>query len=314
MRIVFMGSPQAAVPVLELLVSNQHQVLAVYTPPDREAGRGRNPLPPPVKEAALGLGLQVVQIANFKGPDPIRQLAGFEAEAIVVAAFGALLPAEVLEICPFGCLNIHPSLLPRYRGAAPVAAAILAGDEFAGVSVMRLDAGLDSGPIFSQGQVSISSEDSAGGLTERLFQVGGRMLLEVLAELPQGKLRARSQGSDGVSYAPELKKEAGKIDWSLPAVEIWRRVRAFQPWPGAYASWEGKQIKVLEALPVESRLSAIKGEVVALPPAHPYRAAVGVGTGQGILAILKLQMEGKRPMSGEEFRRGQRDFQGAILS
>jgi methionyl-tRNA formyltransferase len=309
-----MGSPQAAVPVLELLVFNQHQILAVYTPPDRPAGRGRNPLPPPIKEAALNLGLPVVQIPSLKHPETIRRLADFQAEAIVVAAFGYLLPPQVLEMPPFGCLNIHPSLLPKYRGASPVAAAILAGDDFAGVSVMRLDAGLDSGPLFYQGQIGISPLDSAGSLTGRLFQSGARMLLEVLAELPLKTIGAKPQNSLGISYSPELDKEAGKIDWNLPAEEIWRRVRAFQPWPGAYTFWQGKRIEIIEASPIMAAGTAGIGRTVALPARDSQGLLIGVGTGKGVLAILELQMEGKRPMTGEEFLRGQRSFEGAILA
>jgi methionyl-tRNA formyltransferase len=312
LRIVFMGSPKPVVPVLESLLSNGHEALAVYTPPDRPAGRGRSTQAPALKQAALRLGLPVVQVDSLRSAETIRQVLALGAEALVVAAFGYIVPTELLAPFPFGCLNIHPSLLPKYRGAAPVAAAILAGDEYAGVSVMRLEEGLDSGPIFAQAQLPISEADTAGSLTERLFRIGGGLLLEVLAELPRGR-QPRPQGEAGVSFAPELKKAAGKIDWNLSAEAIGRRVRAFQPWPGAYTSWQNRQIKILEASPLQSALSLHPGQVAALPDGLTD-SGLAIGTGSGVLAILRLQMEGKRPLSGEEFLRGQKAIAGAILS
>ncbi len=232
MRIVFMGSPEPVVPVLESLVANRHDVAAVFTLPDRPAGRGRAEVAPPIKEAALRLGLAVRQVSSLKGDEIWRQLEELRAEALVLAAFGLMVPPAVLELGRYGCLNVHPSLLPRYRGAAPVAAALLAGDDFAGVSVMKLDAGLDSGPLLAQSQVAISPLDTTGSLTTRLFRVGAGMLLEVLAQLPGGHLLPRPQASDGISYSHEVEKADGKIDWMLPAETISRRVRAFSPGRG----------------------------------------------------------------------------------
>jgi methionyl-tRNA formyltransferase len=313
LRLVFMGSPEPAVPVLDLLFANGHQVLAVYTPPDRPAGRGRNMQASPVRLAALALGLPAIQVSSLKQTETLNQLAGFQADAIIVAAFGYLLPPAVLDMCPFGCLNIHPSLLPQYRGASPVTAAILSGENFAGVSIIRLDPGLDSGPLVAQSQVSISDLDTTGNLTERLFQVGGRMLLEVLAELTRGKLEPVPQDSGGVSYSSEIDKEAGKIDWGLTAREIWRRVRAYQPWPGAYTLWRGRQLKIIEAEPVTSAESIEKGLALTSPGQDPKTATLAIATGQGILKITRLQIEGKRIMSGEEFLRGYKEILGSKL-
>ena len=314
MRIVFMGSPEPVVPVLESLVANRHDIAAVFTLPDRPAGRGRIEMAPPVKEAALRLGLAVRQVSTLKGDEILLQLKELGADAVVLAAFGLLVPPPALELCRYGCLNIHPSLLPRYRGAAPVAAAILAGDDFAGVSVMRLDAGLDSGPLLAQSQVAISPFDTTGSLTARLFRVGAGMLLEVLAQLPGGNLRPRPQDPDGISYSHEVEKAAGKIDWTLPAESISRRVRAFQPWPGAFVLWQGRMVKIIEAMPLASEVEVGPGRVISLAQSGSSRPLLAVGTGRGLLEITRLQIEGKRPLSGEEFLRGQKEFEGAVLA
>jgi methionyl-tRNA formyltransferase len=314
LRLVFMGSPEFAVPPLEQLLLNGHEIAAVYTRPDKPAGRGRLPVAPPIKETALSWNLPVVQETTLKQPEAVEALARLCPEAIVVAAFGQLLPPAVLEIPCYGCLNIHPSLLPRYRGASPVAASILAGDEFAGVSVMRLDAGMDTGPIFSRAQIPILPWDTTGPLTARLFEIGARMLTEVLAQIPGGGLVPEPQDPALASYTREIAKEDGRIDWNLPALDIWRRVRAYQPWPEAYTFWKGKQLKIVEAVPLSVPGSPEAGRVVTmLPTAGPGNAAFGVGTGSGILGVLRVQAEGKRAMEAGEFLRGQKDILGAKL-
>ena len=314
MRLVFMGSPEFAVPALEFLVLGGHKIAAVYTRPDKPVGRGRTPAAPPIKEAALARELPVVQMPSLKSPEAIEQLAKFNPEAIVVAAFGQILPRAVLEIPCFGCINIHPSLLPKYRGASPVISAILAGDEFAGVSVMRLDEGMDAGPIFSRAQVPILNQDTAGSLTYKLFQIGARMLLEVLSELPRGKWLPEPQNSAEASYTRELTREEGRIDWHLSTLDIWRRVRAYQPWPEAYTFYQGKQIKIIEAIPLDMESPAEAGLVVDLLPVWKESGpAFGVGTGNGILGIKKVQIEGKRAIAAEDFVRGQRNLMGTRL-
>jgi methionyl-tRNA formyltransferase len=314
LRIVFMGSPEIAIPPLQNLIQNGHEVVAVYTKPDKPAGRGRAPVPPPIKIAALSLNVKVIQSPYLKQKEDIKQLRQLRPDAIVVAAFGQLLPREVLEIPRYGCLNIHPSLLPRYRGPSPVASALLAGDEFGGVSVMLLDVGMDTGPIYSQAQIPILEWDNNLTLTQKLFQIGAGMLIEALAFLPSGKIHLEPQNEKYASVSRELSKEDGKIDWSLSVRQIWRSIRAYQPWPGAYSYWQGKQIKIVDAVPLNEVESRDKGRVVSLTPeTENSGAAFGITTGGGILGVINLQMEGKRIMSGQEFLRGQKDFMGSRL-
>jgi methionyl-tRNA formyltransferase len=304
-----MGSPQFAIPVLRLLKLNGHDIAAVYTRPDKPAGRGREPAAPPLKTAALDLGLTVVQVGGFKAPDSVRQLADFMPQAIIVAAFGLILPQSVLDIAPFGCINVHPSLLPQYRGPSPVISALLAGDQFAGVSVMQLDAGMDSGPILARAQLAVSDNDDAVILTAKLFEIGARMVLETLAVVPSGKIRPEPQNGALATFTREIVKEDGRIDWQSSAIAIWRQVRAYQPWPQAYCHWQGKQIKILQALPLTASPVLEPGRIVTV--ADP--SLLAVATGSGLLGVKSLQIEGKRAMSAAEFMRGQRDFVGSFV-
>ncbi len=315
MRIVFMGSPEFAIPPLQSLIFNGHDIAAVYTRPDRPGGRGRMPLAPPVKKAALLWNLQVVQVPGFKSPEAVEQLTRFRPEAIIVAAFGQILPQAVLDIPCYGCINIHPSLLPKYRGPSPVVSSILAGDDFAGVSVMKLDAGMDSGPVFSRAQVPILAHDTAGSLTSRLFKIGGWMVLDVLANASVRTLFPEPQNAAEATYTREITKEDGRIDWNFAAVEIWRQVRAYQPWPEAFTFWQGKQVKIIEAAPLTAKELPEPGRVLALSPGENLAgAAVGIGTGDGVLGVLTVQLEGKRAMAAEDFIKGHRDFIGSVLS
>jgi methionyl-tRNA formyltransferase len=307
LRVVFMGSPEFAVPPFEELVLNQYQVVAVYTPPDRAAGRGRTLVSPPLKLVAKSLGVEVVQPPSFKEVGVAAKLAQFRPDVIVVAAFGQLLPRSVLDIPRFGAVNVHPSLLPRFRGASPVASAILAGDEFTGVSIMLLDEGMDTGPVLARAQIPISALDNTGSLSGKLSMVGARLLVEALSHYLKGELTPQPQDEAEATSSHPLKKEAGEIDWHLPAVELWRRVRAFYPWPGCYTKWRGKKLDIIEAVPLSGEKALKVGEVVATS------AAFGVSTGDGVLGILRLRLEGKRALSAAEFLRGQRGFIGAVL-
>ena len=314
MRVVFMGTPEFSVPSLEHLVLNQYQVVVVYTQPDKPSGRGRSLVSPPLKRAAETLNLPVVQSARLKEVEVVAQLAGFHPDVIVVAAFGQILPQSILDIPAYGCINIHPSLLPKYRGASPVAAAILAGDEFTGVSIMLMDRGLDSGPILARAQIPISAQDTTGSLTAKLSLVAAQLLQEVLVHWLRGELTPQPQNETEVTFSSLISKEEGEIDWHLPAIDIWRRVRAFQPWPECYTKWQGKQLKIIEAVPLAEEGTHEAGRVVAPSPiAERSEAAFGVHTGDGILGVLKVQLEGKRAVSGAEFLRGQRQFMGVIL-
>jgi methionyl-tRNA formyltransferase len=298
LRIIFMGSPDFAIPPLRHLILNRHEVIAVYTRPDKPSGRGREPAATPVKQAAVTEGLPVVQVSSLKHPEALEQMRGFRPEAIVVAAYGQILPPAVLEIPCYGCINIHPSLLPKYRGPSPVITTLLAGDEFAGVSIMRLDAGMDTGPIFSRAQIPVLDQDTAGSLTARLFEIGARMLQEELALLSQGKLLPEPQNPDLASYTHEITKEESRIDWQVAAPVIWRQVRAYQPWPEAYTSWQDKYLKIIEAVPLSAAVKPEIGRVIALGQGYcPPGVAFGVGTGDGVLGVKKVQIEAKCAMS-----------------
>ena len=312
LRIVFMGTPEFAVPPLEHLMLNRYQVVAVYTQADKPAGRGRSLVSPPLKRAAVTWGLPVVQPVSLKGAEAAEQLVNFHPDVIVVAAFGQILPQSVLDIPRYGCINIHPSLLPRYRGSSPVAAPILAGDEFTGASIMLMDRGLDTGPVLAQAQIPVSPQDTTGSLTDKLSQVAARLLQEVLVSWFRGEITPRPQNEAEATYSGSITKEEGEIDWHLPAVDIWRRVRAFHPWPGSYTRWQGKQLKIIEAVPLPGEASSEAGQVVALAPAQK-EAVFGIYTRNGILGVLRVQLEGKQAMSATEFLRGQRQLIGAIL-
>jgi len=305
-----MGTPEFAVPIMEQLFFNQYQLVAVYTQPDRMAGRGRSLISSPVKKAAIEWGLPVVQPLNFKEANAVEQLANFQPDVIVVYAFGQILPQSVLDIPAHGCINIHPSLLPKYRGASPVAAAILAGDEFTGVSIMLMDKGLDTGPVLIQAQLPISTHDTTDSLTAKLSLIAAQLLLEVLPRWTSGEITPRPQDETQASYSGTLSKQEGEIDWHLQAVDIWRRVRALHPWPGCYTEWQGKQLKVIKAVPLLAEKNFEIGQVVAL---NKEGVVFGVNTGDGILGILEVQLEGKRAISAAEFLRGQRQLIGARL-
>lgn len=310
MRIIFMGTPEFAVPSLERLILEQYQVVAVYTQPDKAAGRGRSLASSPVKRAAIEWNIPVVQPVSLKEDTVLSQLASFQTDVIVVAAFGQILPRSVLDIPAHGCINIHPSLLPKHRGASPVAAAILAGDEFTGVSLMLMGKGLDTGPVLAQAQIAISGLDTTGSLTAKLSLIAAQLLIEVLPSWVKGEIIPRPQDKAKASYSGEFSKKDGEIDWQISAVDIWRRVRAFYPWPGCYTKWQGRQLKIIEVVPVPEEKSGEAGQVVAL---NKGGAVFGVNTGDGVLGILKVQLEGKRVMYADEFLRGQRQFIGAVL-
>jgi len=310
LRVLFMGTPEFAVPPLQKLWQEHYPVVAVYTQPDKAGGRGRCLTMSPVKKAALAKGLPVVQATSLKESESVAQLAAFRPEVIVVAAFGQMLPQAVLDIPPYGCLNIHPSLLPRHRGASPVAAAILAGDEFTGVTIMLMDHGLDTGPILAQEKMRIAAQDTTDSLSARLSLKAAEMLPGVMWRWTAGEIKPRPQNEAEATYCIAIKKEDGEIDWRLSAADIWRRVRAYQPWPGAYTSWCGRRLEVIEAeaLPPEGQPKI--GQVVAL---RRREYGFGVGTGDGILGVIKVQPQGKRAMPAADFLRGQRSLAGVVL-
>ena len=308
-RIVFMGTPQFAVTILESLLQSSYQVLAVYTQPDKSAGRGHRVGFPPVKKLALERQIPVIQPETFKSSEVVEKLASFQAELIIVTAFGSILPSEVLSLPKFACLNVHPSLLPRHRGPSPVANTILCGDELTGVTIMLMDAGMDTGPILAQEKVGISFMDTAGSLSSKLADVGTKLLLETLPKWLGDELRPQAQNESQATYSKVITSKDAEIDWHLSSVELWRRVRAYNPWPSCYTWCQGKRLKIHKTIPLDDVREGEAGEVIAVaePP------GVGVVTGQGVLGLCQVQLEGKRAMSANDFVRGKRDFIGCVL-
>ncbi|MCL5999761.1 MAG: methionyl-tRNA formyltransferase [Chloroflexi bacterium] len=307
-RILFMGTPQFAVPVLSALVEKV-EIVAVVTQPDAPAGRGRALTRSPVKQFALAHGLPVLQPESLKPPEVVAQLRAYTPDAIVVAAFGQILRRDVLALPPRGCINVHASLLPRWRGASPISAAIAAGDSTTGITIMLMEAGLDSGPILSQRAEPIRPDDTTASLGERLSHTGAALLPETLPRWLNGQITPQRQDESQVTKCSPLKKDDGRIDWSRNAGEIERQVRAMTPWPSAWTVWQSKQLQVKRA-----RISAMQPLVPS--PAGTVigdSAAVCVQCGEGILELLEVQLEGKRAMPASEFARGQRQLAGALL-
>ena len=307
-RIVFMGTPEFAVPSLKQLIATQ-EVVGVVTQPDRPAGRGRHLQPPPVKAVAEANGIPVYQPKSLREEGTSAPLRDWEPEMIIVAAYGQILRRHVLELPVKGCLNIHASLLPRWRGAAPIQQAILNGDAETGISLMQMDEGLDTGPVYIQEAIPIRSYETAATLHDRLAQLGGQMIGEYLDDILAGRLLATPQDSTFSTYAPMIKKKAGAIDWTLPAEQIDRHIRAMTPWPGAFTIWQGKNLKVLAAEPLVNRSlpSGRPGEVIS------YEGAAVILAGEGAVRLLRIQLAGKRVTEAEDFLRGQPDFVGARL-
>ncbi len=308
-RIVFMGTPQFAVTILEGLLQSSYQIVAVYTQPDKAAGRGRPVVLPLVKRFALERGIPVIQPETFGSRETVKELASLQPELIVLAAFGSILPQEALCLPKFGCLNVHASLLPRHRGPSPVANAILCGDEPTGVTIMLTDAGLDTGPILAQEKVGISFMDTAGSLGAKLADVGAKLLLQILPRWLEGELEPRAQEESEATYSRLITSKDGEIDWHSSALEVWRMVRAYNPWPSCHTWCQGKRLKIHEAIPLDGEGNGQVGKVIAVAE----QPGVGVITKQGVLGICQVQLEGKRAMSVTDFVRGKRDFVGSVL-
>jgi methionyl-tRNA formyltransferase len=308
-RTVFMGTPQFAATILEALLQSSCRVLAVYTQPDKPAGRGRPIVFSPVKKLALERQIPVIQTETLKSREVVDRLASSQPQLIIVAAFGAILAAEVLSLPKFACLNVHPSLLPRHRGPSPVANTILCGDEITGVTIMLMDTGMDTGPILAQEKVGISSMDTAGSLSTTLADVGSKLLLETLPGWLNKELRPQIQDEAQATYSKLITSEDAEIDWNLSAVELWRRVRGYNPWPISYTWYQGKRLKIYSSIPLVNIAKGEIGEVIALPEPP----GVGVVTGEGILGLCKVQLEGRCEMSVDDFIRGKRDFIGCVL-
>jgi len=309
MRIIFLGTPDFAVIPLEALAHDpRYQVVGVVTQPDRPGGRSRAPQPPPVKQAAERLGIPVLQPDTLRDPAIVEQLAAWRPDAGVVAAYGEILRKNVLELPRLGYLNIHPSLLPRYRGPTPVHAAILNGDAETGVTVMLLEAKMDSGPILAQRRVAIAPDARNRPLTNALFRLGADLLVETLAHYADGALTPVPQDDRQATYCKMLQKSDGAIDWSAPAERIERMTRAYDPWPGAQTTWRGQPLKIIAARVDHDWIGAE-------PPGTLLLRADGlwVATGLGALELLTVQPAGKREMAAQAWRHGLHDLAGAKL-
>jgi methionyl-tRNA formyltransferase len=305
MRTVFMGSPSFALPTLHSL-ADKYQVVGVVTQPDRRAGRGRVLRAPPAKEAAQRLQIPILQTTNVNDKPSLEQLHAWAPDIIVVAAYGQILRSSILDLPPFGCLNVHASLLPRWRGAAPVRAAILHGDQQTGVTIMRMDPGMDTGPILAQRQTAIEDSETGGQLESRLARLGAELLLEVLPSYLQGKLQPTPQDNSKASYAPMIKKADGELDWRKPSDALARQVRAFDPWPGSFFYWQQRRIIV-------HAVRALPDLTTEIGRATSHQGFPAIGTSQGVLILDSLQLPGRKPTTGQAFLHGARGFEGSLL-
>ena len=304
-----MGTPAFAVPVLEALVSAGHELVAVYSRPDRPSGRGKRTSPTPVKEAASAMDLPVRQPPSLRSPDLQTGLAALAPDLVVVAAYGLFLPREVLDLPRHSCLNIHPSLLPKLRGPSPVSTAIVDGTTTTGVTIMLMDEGLDSGPIVAQRRTSIGESETADVLTSRLFEMGARLLVEILPDWANGRIQAQPQDESQVTHTSLLTKEDGRIDWNEGAEQIARRVRGYVPWPGSYTFWDGKLLKIVEA----SRGCQPSADQPGIVAGSGAGDSIDVSTACGTLRVSRLQLEGRRSATAREFLQGNGSIAGARL-
>jgi methionyl-tRNA formyltransferase len=304
MRIVFIGTGEIGVPVLRsLLQSDEHELVGIVTQPDKPAGRAQRIEAPPVKEALAGSGLPIFQPARIKSEEAVANIRGLAPDVIVVMAYGQILPRSVLEIPRVACLNLHASLLPRHRGAAPIQAAIVAGDRESGITVMYMDEGLDTGDILLQSRLEIAAGETGGSLHDRLGQIAPEALGDALTSLASGNAPRNPQDSSLATYAPKLEREQGRIDWTESAALIERKIRAFNPWPGAFAllrdeAGRERKLKIFSTTVVESE-TATPGEVLGTD-----KSKLLIAANDGALALGEVQLEGKRRMSASEFLRG----------
>lgn len=307
-QIVFMGTPEFAVPALKTLLETQ-SVVGVVTQPDRPAGRGRELRPSPVKKVAKAAGVPLYQPLSLRKPEDAAPLQEWAPEAIVVAAYGQILRPHVLDLPPLGCLNVHASLLPRWRGASPIQHAILAGDDASGITLMQMDVGLDTGPLYVQEAIALRPDETAATLHDRLAALGASLLRRHLDAILAGRITPAPQNDEEATYAPLISKEDGRIPWEESGERLDRHVRAMTPWPSAFTTWEGKRLKVLQARPVTA---------ANLPEADPgtvieHQGAIVVVAGEGGLRLLEVQPAGKQAMAIEDFVRGRPDFIGSRL-
>ena len=299
MRVIFMGTPDFSVGTLEALIRAGHQVVLAVTQPDKPKGRGGKMQFPPVKETALEHGIPVFQPRKVREPENIEELKKYQADVIVVVAFGQILPREILELTPYGCINVHASLLPSYRGAAPIQWGVINGEAVSGVTTMQMDEGLDTGDMLLKTEVPLEPEETGGSLHDKLAAAGASLCVRTLKALEEGTVTPKKQGESPTAYASMLKKEMGEIRWEEPAISIERLIRGLNPWPSAYTGWQDKTMKIWEAEVLEEDSGQEPGTVVRVD-----KDGFLVQTGKGLLKVTALQIPGKKRMEADAFLRG----------
>lgn len=299
MKVIFMGTPDFSVGTLEALIQAGHEVVLAVTQPDKPRGRGKEVQYSPVKQTALEHGIPVYQPQRIRDAECVEELRKYPADVMVVIAFGQILPKEILEMTRYGCINVHASLLPDYRGAAPIQWAVINGEKVSGVTTMQMDEGLDTGDMLMKTEIVLDEKETGGSLHDKLAEAGAKLCVETLEAVGNGTAVRTPQGESGTDYAKQLNKKMGDIDWAKPAVEIERLIRGLNPWPSAYTAWNDKTMKIWEAEVVEKESGQAPGTV-----AEVTKEAFAVQTGKGMLKILSLQIPGKKRMDTDAFLRG----------
>ena len=299
MRVIFMGTPDFAVGTLEAVVKAGHEVVLAVTQPDKPKGRGNTMQFPPVKEKALEYGIEVYQPKRVREPECVAYLKQYEPDIIIVVAFGQILSTEILEMPKYGCVNVHASLLPKYRGAAPIQWAVINGEKISGVTTMRMNEGIDTGDIIEQAELALAPDETGGSLFDRLAEVGAELCVHTLTEIEAGRAVYTKQEEAEATHVGMIKKQFGKIDWTKSAEEIERLIRGLNPWPSAYTSLNGKTLKIWKASVQPGGEPADAGKIVLVS-----KKEIGVQTGRDILILQELQLEGKKRMSADAFLRG----------
>ena len=308
MRVIFMGTPDFAVGTLEAIIEAGHEVVLVVTQPDKPKGRGNTVVFPPVKECALSHGIEVFQPQKIRLEENVENLRKYNPEIIVVAAFGQLLPKSILDMPKYGCINVHASLLPKYRGAAPIQWSILNGDEYTGVTIMRMDVGMDTGDMITKAQVRIEADETGGSLFDKLAGVGAQLCVDTMKLIEEGKADYIPQDHEQATHVSMISKELGDIDWNRSAKEIERLIRGLNPWPSAYTRLDGKTFKIWKAMVLEENTKCTPGQIVKVT-----KDSLHVQTSDGVLALLEVQLEGKKRMPIDAFLRGYQVEEGNCL-